>query len=705
MPVRHLPAPKHFTATATATLLCALLWGCSDDYRGTSTTAVQTDEAVAGTKLTAVDLANASASAAAHAKDVGAPPGTPFAQAGIWWTLAPWPLIPLHMAMTTDGRLLTYGTNGDGVQTGKFIYDIWDPGAGSPAAGHLTLPNGTGTDLFCSAQINLPYSNKMFIQGGDVYANGATTNRGNPDTQIFDTVTNTLTPGPKMFRPRWYGTNIVMPNGEIYLQGGLDGADLAEVRQVDGTFRALTGMPTGGFYWFYPRNFVAPDGRVFGYDSYGAAYWADVNGAGNINWTRDISPNLVGDDATVAMFAPGKVLQVGANTNQTAVIDFNAPVVSVTPSSPTSTPRRWANATILADGKVLVTGGSEVKNELVNVNNSAEIWDPVTGTWSIGATGAVARLYHSAAILLPDGSVLVGGGGAPGPLVNTNAELYRPPYLFTNNWFDAPRPSLTSAPYVANPGDTIQLGVGAADTIARVTFVKTGSVTHSYNMEQRFHELKFTRAGNVLNAELPPSGADLTPGYWLAFVINAAGTPSVGKLVRIDPTTAQTAAPWTAQIGGNGGGPFRLDCPSGNVLAGVSGYADALGVNRLVPLCVKAAANGTWQGTPAAIGQTGGPWGAAYTRQCATNSAVSSFQGKTGGGVLSQLVLECKNLIGTDKVAGTPVQLAAVGAATGATFTSTACPDATRAAVGLYGKSGESIDAMGLTCGRGLYAR
>ena len=80
-----------------------------------------------------------------------------------------WPLIPIHAALTPDGRVLTYGTDGAGTQTGYFIYDVWDPSAGL-SNGHITLDNLTLTDLFCSAQVILPDSGRIFIAGGDQLA-------------------------------------------------------------------------------------------------------------------------------------------------------------------------------------------------------------------------------------------------------------------------------------------------------------------------------------------------------------------------------------------------------------------------------------------------------------------------------------------------------------------------------------------------------
>ena len=103
---------------------------------------------------------------------------------GAWSPPAPWPLIAIHSVLTPDGRVLTYGTDGLGLQTGFFIYDVWDPSAG-PAAGHVTLPNTTGTDIFCSSQVVLPQSGNVFLAGGDTFVDGSTTSIGNNNTNVF----------------------------------------------------------------------------------------------------------------------------------------------------------------------------------------------------------------------------------------------------------------------------------------------------------------------------------------------------------------------------------------------------------------------------------------------------------------------------------------------------------------------------------------
>lgn len=82
---------------------------------------------------------------------------------GLGKSLLQWPLIPIHAVLLGDGRVLTYGTKGNGQQTGYFIYDVWDPNTNY----HMTLPNTVMTDIFCSAQIVLPQSGNVLIAGGD----------------------------------------------------------------------------------------------------------------------------------------------------------------------------------------------------------------------------------------------------------------------------------------------------------------------------------------------------------------------------------------------------------------------------------------------------------------------------------------------------------------------------------------------------------
>src|SRR5579862_5899840 len=478
-----------------------------------------------------------------------------------------WPMIPIHATLTPDGRVVSYGSQSNGKQSGYFSYDIWDPANGLTGA-HLTLPNQTQTDIFCSAQVVLPENGDIFLAGGDIWNGTKSENIGNNNTNLFDYTNNSLTRGNNLNRARWYATTTTLVNGEVYIQGGAGGADFPEVRDTSGNFRLLTGAPTSTLGWFYPRNFVAPDGRIFGLDNHGAMYYAATAGTGSLAAAGKLSASYASQTASGVMYQPGKILQFGGKWNGAVIIDLTGMTPKWTKTGTMSSVRQWVNGTVLPDGRVLATGGSAVVNQLGGVNNAAEIWDPNTGVWTVGASGAIPRLYHSMALLLPDGSVLVGGGGAPGPLKNLNAEIYYPAYLYASPGVFATRPTIDSAPDALNIGDVFAMNV-TASAVRRVTLVKTGAVTHSFNMDQRFLELSFTASGGTLTVVAPTSASAATPGYYLLFAIDNNGVPSVGKIIKINiqPDGGPPTQPATPVLSMSGSKPTLSWSPSSDDVA------------------------------------------------------------------------------------------------------------------------------------------
>ncbi|HEX6638619.1 MAG TPA: putative Ig domain-containing protein [Steroidobacteraceae bacterium] len=618
---------------------------------------------------------------------------------GAWSAPFDWPLIAAHAVLTPDGRVLTYGTDGNGKQTGYFIYDIWDPSVGASAGGHLTLPNGTGTDIFCSSQIILPQSGNIFLAGGDNWTGSATTNTGNNNTNVFSPYDNTLARGNNLNRARWYSTSTTLINGEIYIQGGSGGADLPEIRDLNGNLRLLSNVNTSAFSANFPRNWLAPDGRIFGFDTAGRMYYVWPASTGLLTAAGQL-PGATSWTSSAVMFQPGRILQVGGASSAALVIDINGvqPVVTATQSM--SSQRQWVSATVLPDGRVLGTGGSAVENQLTGVNNVAELWNPATGTWTQGAAGAKARLYHSFGLLLPDATVLVGGGGAPGPLVNLNAEIYYPPYLFDADGQRAPRPVIESAPDTVVAGDRFQVGVSGAASISRVSFIKTGSTTHSVNMDQRYLSLPFTANGALLDVQLPSRAGEVPPGYYLLFVLDGQGVPSVSRMVRVGISASPPATPdFTPTPGGAGGAPFTLACEADEVLVGVHGTTSTY-VYQVGPLCARINQSGQWIGAPEArslTGRTVGP--TSYSKACPVNSAISGFRGRFSQYV-NQLDFECRALTADGKLTGNGVFLGAVGPATGTAQGPWRC-DSGNPAYALYGRSGGWMDSFGLQCRQG----
>lgn len=463
---------------------------------------------------------------------------------GVFGAPVTWPIIPIHAILLPDGRVMNYGSDASGAQGAKLIYDVWTPTLGTGTSAHTVLPNTTNTDIFCSAQSLLP-SGDVLAAGGDLTVNGARNSAIN-DTAIFSTSANTLTANTPMTYARWYGSLVSLPNGQLVIFGGRQnvgtltppvGAETPELYDpASKSWTLLTGATSANAFgagdWYYPRSFLAPGGKVFVLGVNGWTYYVSTAGAGSITKTKVVAPK--GDSTLPSIpFAPGKLLSLRLS-QEVVVVDYTTATPVVTPTDNMDQVRYYASGTVMADGKVLITGGSQVQNVLTGVAYQAQIWDPATGHWTAGATAMKARLYHSNALLLPDASVLTGGGGAPGPVKNLNAEIYYPPYLYTASGAAARRPVISAiASTFVNPGDTLDITVGPTDIISHMTFIRLGSATHNYNPDQRFISLTSTQGGQNVTAVLPSDNTVLQPGYYMLFAFNSAGVPSLAKIVNV----------------------------------------------------------------------------------------------------------------------------------------------------------------------------
>ena len=154
------------------------------------------------------------------------------------------------------------------------------------------------------------------------------------------------------------------------------------------------------------------------------------------SFSATLGPTTTAGDVTVTLTA--------GSLTQTAVLHIRRPELTWTPAGTMSTARTGHTATLLPDGDVLVAGGynTSVPDQMTQNGAaalaSAELYHPATGSWSPAAPMATARARHTAT-LLHDGKVLVTGGyGATGALAST--ELYDPA---TNTW--TPGASMTGA--------------------------------------------------------------------------------------------------------------------------------------------------------------------------------------------------------------------------------------------------------------------
>ncbi|MDX2005915.1 MAG: galactose oxidase early set domain-containing protein, partial [Meiothermus sp.] len=294
-------------------------------------------------------------------------------------------------------------------------------------------------------------------------------------------------------------------------------------------------------YQSYPRTFQAPDGSVFMAGPDARMYSISTNSNGSVV-DRGFRDGQYRGNGVSVMYDIGKILVAGggpqANLADAMVIDINGTLPVVTRTTSMLTGRHEANATVLPNGQVLVTGGiaSTNRNQIAQAVYSADTWNPATGRWTQGASAARIRVYHSISLLMPDGTVLTGGGGSPGPQTNLNAEIYYPEYLFAKDGSGnlAARPQILEAPTALSYGQRFVVRTPHSAEIASVSFIALGSVTHSWDMNQRFVPLSIAGRGNEqLELTAPTSGNIAPPGYYMLFLVDTNGVPSKAQIVRI----------------------------------------------------------------------------------------------------------------------------------------------------------------------------
>jgi hypothetical protein len=533
--------------------VCSLLALASSAYAQTAATgmtpASETDRRVPidygyGPGVPRPKNAKAGTAVATLALTAATGPATPVGGAaaateGVFAPVITWPIIPIHTILLPDGRVLSYGTDQTGKQSGQFVYDVWNPAQGTSLVAHTVLPNATATDIFCSGQ-SLLGNGEVLITGGDRTINNVR-NYSTEQTEIFSPATDSLRPAAPMAFARWYPSLIALPNDEMIVLGGrLDRVPVTptvtpEIYNRATGWRTLTTANSDVVKgsWYYPRAFLAPNGRVFILAYGGGSIFINPAGTGAV--TPGAAKTFPGTSTyPMLMYAPGKLLSV-RTLQRTVSVDLNVQPPKVVQSANIDQERAWSNLTVLADGKVLLSGGSAQPNVLNAPAYAVQIWNPATGQWTRGASAAKPRLYHSSTLLLPDGSVLTGGGGAPGPVKHLNAEIYYPPYLYRKDGSGQPadRPVVASTPGVVRVGQPFEVTLGTPGAISRVTLVRAGSATHSYNPDQRFLEVPFTQTGTRLALTMPGNANVALPGFYMLFVFDAAGVPSVAPIVQV----------------------------------------------------------------------------------------------------------------------------------------------------------------------------
>ena len=507
-------------------------------------------------------------------------------------------MVAVNMVLMHTGKVLMF--SGDFTQA--WTERVWDP-----ATNQMTLVPNPYYNLFCAGQSQLADGRILVVGGYDPSTLGA------PNANIFDPVSQAWSELPNMGYRRWYPTSTTLPDGRALITSGAQTCltcwtDVPEIYDpVTNRFTTIPSARLGVPY--YPFMYVLPDGRVLDAGANEHAVETRVLDLNTGLWSM-VDPIVV-DGHTSVMYRPGKIFKSGTATDSgfsgnsaaTAyVLDMNQPSPAWRQVASMAFPRAFHNSTILPDGTVLITGGGTALDgyDVSKAILDTELWNPATETFQTMAKAAIPRLYHATALLLPDGRVLMAGSGNDGPAVNqTRAELYSPPYLFKGA-----RPTIADAPAVIQYGNAFTVQTPDAASIAAVALIRPGSVTHSFDEDQRFHNLEFTKGAGTLNIQAPANGNLAPPGYYMLFILNSNGVPSIARFVRFPSPSADVTAPSIPGnlVGSGGIGTASLTWTASTDNIGVSHY----NVHRSnVPGFTPSAANRVGQATTTTFAESG----------------------------------------------------------------------------------------------------
>jgi hypothetical protein len=581
------PTTINGSPPATSTTVTGLTNGTAYTFTVTATNAVGTGPA----------------SAASNSVTPGSLPQ------GQWTPVTSWPIVAVHDVQLPNGKDLVW----DGWQQPQPTY-VFDPVANTFT--EVDAPDS----IFCSGNALLPDGRVMTVGGFGVLNGGGL---GIKDTNLFDPASSTWTRVADMHLPRWYPNLTELPDGRYVAISGNSTdashwADTPEVYDpVANTWTLLSAVSTSQVHEEeYPFSYLAPNGTVFTIGtSEDRSFFLDV---AKQTWTPAGSSGIV--NGSSVMYRPGKVLYSGGApsvintttaTNGSAVIDLTAGSPAWRQTAPMANARVYHTLTMLADGRVLAVGGEPTSDQNVVTTGvlPTEIWDPATETWTTAAPITAARNYHSTAVLMADGRVLVAGGGHEDTSTDPgqyNSQIYSPAYLF-----NGPRPTITTSTAAVTYNSPISVTTPDAASIGAVNLVSLAADTHQTDMDQHFVPLSFTTGSGGLSIQSPSSPGLAPPGHYMLFILNNQGVPSVAA-----PITITAAAP-TAPAA-----PTAVTATPGNGSARVSWTAPATGGSPLTSYTITPYVGGTAQ-TPTTI--TGTPPATTATITGLTNGTAYTF--------------------------------------------------------------------------------
>ncbi len=454
---------------------------------------------------------------------------------------------------------------------------LWDPAKGTgPAAFKkvtpptVVMPDGLNiarpAPFFCSGHSFLP-NGMLGVFGGNLGGNGGS---GAKLSLVFDPWTETWAQNQDMSTGRWYPSVVTGADGRQLIMSGQSELGWGTPTPIVERFPALskpvphakTDLPKNlpvdrfkadaPFTRDYPQLFSLRDGQIYGLGRQPNEQWV----FDPVAETRaDLPPR---PDATMRNYGsavplpggwegPDSALILGGDRDNPNTYKFAGGKWST--EQPRAIGRTQDDTLLMPDGTLFTVNGSydirDYGNGTYNPNadlkyRQTELRD-AQGQWHNGPVQRLPRGYHSNAVVLPDGRIMVTGDElqqlANNPDItsdlNGTIELYEPAYLHKG-----PRPALDQVPQRPLPYDArFTLTTSTPGQVQRAVLLSPTTATHAVNTSQRHLELRIkAREGNTVTVQAPPNSAAAPPGWYMLFLLDASGVPSVAQWVQLDNT-------------------------------------------------------------------------------------------------------------------------------------------------------------------------
>ncbi|GEC10087.1 hypothetical protein SSP24_77420 [Streptomyces spinoverrucosus] len=383
--------------------------------------------------------------------------------------------------------------------------------------------------------------------------------QGIRDAYEFDPVAEKYIKVDPMKEARWYPTLTTLSDGKILSVSGLD--DIGQLvpgknEIFDPETRKWSYTEKERQFPTYPALFLMQNGKVF-YSGANAGYGPDdvgrepgiwdvetnkftkVPGMSDANMLETANSVLLppAQDEKYMVIGGGGVGESKLSSEKTRIVDLKADEPRFVDGPSLGKGTRYPQASVLPDDSVLISGGSKDYRGRGDSNIlEARLYHPERNELERVADPLVGRNYHAGSILLPDGRVMFFGSDSLfGDAANTKPgkfeqriEIYTPPYLYRGS-----RPSLSGGPQSIERGESGVFTSKHAASIEKVRLIRPSASTHVTDVDQRSIALDFTTSGDKVTVTVPENRNLVQSGWYMLFVTDDQGTPSVAQWVRV----------------------------------------------------------------------------------------------------------------------------------------------------------------------------